>query len=72
MHYAEQVWAKRAKVEERQNNIGIFIDGFRSVGHSDEVIAAKLMELYKLSRKEAIAQVKARLSGNVSSSPALS
>ena len=71
MHYAEQVWAKRAKAEERQNNIGLFIDGLRSLGHSEEVITSKLMELYKLSRKEAITQVKARLSGNISI-PALS
>ncbi len=75
MHYAEQVWAKRAKqsgmAEERQKNIGIFIDGCRSFGGTEEAIVAKLVELYKLSRKEAIAQVKARLSGNISN-PALS
>ena len=75
MHYAEQVWAKRAKqsgkVEERQNSIGLFIDGCRSFGITEEAIIAKLVELYKLSRKEAITQVKTRLSGNISN-PALS
>ena len=71
MHYAEQVWAKRAKAEERQNNIGIVIDLCHNFGWAEEVIAAKLVELYKLSRKEAIAQVKVRLSGNISN-PALS
>ena len=71
MHYAEQVWAKRAKAEERQNNIGIVIDLCHNFGWEEEVIAAKLVELYKLSRKEAITQVKTRLSGNISN-PALS
>ena len=71
MHAAEQVWAKRAKAEERQKCIGIFIDMCRSLGYTDEVIATKLVELYKLSRKDAITQIKARLSGNISN-PVLS
>ena len=75
MHYAEQVWAKRAKQsgkeEERQKCIGLTIDMGRNFGGSEEAIAAKLVELYKLSHKDAIAQVKARLSRNISN-PALS
>ena len=70
MHYAEQVWAKRAEkrgeANERQKNIGIVIDLCHNFGWAEEAIAAKLVELYKLSRKEAIAQVKSRLSGNIS------
>ena len=64
MHYAEQVWAKRAKqsgmAEERQKNIGIFIDGCRSFGITEEAIIAKLVELYKLSHKAAREQVNSR------------
>ena len=75
MHAAEQVWAKRAEkrgeTNERHKNIGIAIDMCRSLGCTDEVIATKLVEMYKLSHKEAIVQVKARLSGNISN-PALS
>ncbi len=60
MHYAEQVWAKRAKAEERQNNIGIFIDGCRSFGIAEDAIIAKLVELYKLSHKAASELVNSR------------
>ena len=64
MHYAEQVWAKRAEkrgeTNERQKNIGIFIDCFRSLGHSEETIATKLSELFKISYKEAITLIQER------------
>lgn len=61
MHYAEQVWAKRAEEKERNKNIGLFIDGFRSVGITEETIIAKLMELYKLSYEDAMELVKSRM-----------
>ncbi|MBR5077797.1 MAG: hypothetical protein IKX30_03555 [Victivallales bacterium] len=83
MHYAEQVWANKAKAEgiligeergkadERKNNIGIFIDGCRSFGIKPEAIASKLVELYKLSYNDAMSLIKSRPDGNVSH-PALS
>ena len=87
MHYAEQEWQRKAvkrgreegiklgeergKAEERQSNIGIFIDGCRSFGITPEAIAGKLVELYKLSYEDAMGQVKSRLYGN-NSYPALS
>ena len=52
--------AKRAKAEERQNNIGIFIDGCRSFGIAEDAIIAKLVELYKLSNKAASEMVNSR------------
>ncbi len=62
MHYAEQVWAKRAKqsgkAEERQNNIGTTIDICRRLGASQESIVIQLMRGFRLSRDEATSLVK--------------
>ena len=57
MHYAEQVWAKKAKAEERQNNIGTTIDICRRLGASQEAIVIQLMSGFKLSRDEAVSFV---------------
>ena len=54
MHYAEQVWAKKAKAEERQNNIGTTIDICRRLGASREAIVIQLMSGFNLSRDEAV------------------
>ena len=58
MHYAEQVWAKRAKqsgmAEERQKNIGTTIDICRRLGASQEAIVIQLMSGFNLSRDEAV------------------
>ena len=56
MHYAEQVWAKRAEkrgeTNERQKNIGIAIDMCRSFGATEEAIVIQLMNRFKLSPEE--------------------
>ena len=57
MHYAEQVWAKRAKAEERQNNIGTTIDICRRLGASRESTVIQLMKGFRLSRDEAVSLV---------------
>ena len=54
MHYDEQVWAKKAKAEERQNNIGTTIDICRRLGASREAIVIQLMSGFNLSRDEAV------------------
>ena len=64
MHYAEQVWAKRAKqsgmAEERQKNIGTTIDICRRLGASQEAIVIQLMSGFNLSRDEAVSFVNQR------------
>ncbi|MCR5380106.1 MAG: hypothetical protein K6G44_03895 [Lentisphaeria bacterium] len=74
MHYAEQVWAKKAKeegiligeergkTEERQKNIGTAIDMCYSLGVPKDVIANQLVKRFQLSHEEAVALVDKRLS----------
>ena len=74
MHYAEQVWAKKAKeegiligeergkMEECQKNIGTAIDMCYSLGVSKDVIANQLVKRFQLSHEEAVALVDKRLS----------
>ena len=53
---------ERGKAEERQKNIGIFIDGCHDFGATAEAIVTQLMKHYQLSHDEAMALVDKRLS----------
>ena len=74
MHYAEQVWANKAKeegiligeerrkAEERQKNIGTAIDMCYSLDVSRDVIANQMEKRFQLSHEEAMALVDKRIS----------
>ena len=58
----EERGIKLGEERERQNNIGIFIDGCRDLGATDEMIAMQLVKRFKLSREDAAMLVNKRFS----------